>query len=339
MKYFLLLFPAFGIFCLCGGNNDYPAYEETENEIEVRRLSVSAPLTDPKMEISGLTWYKNRLIILPQYPEKFESYLYYIEKNDLLNHIFNTPKQVIEPQKIHIENYEFLKKRKGYEGFEAICFHDSMVYMTSEFCNNDSCFSILISGTIDPGENTIRMDDNLVYRINAQTNLTNFSEEAIIYSDNRIITFYEVMGRNVNAKPVAHRFTPDLKALPPLQVENIEYRTTDATILDSNNHFWIINYLWPGEIPSLGIEDDPLFRKYGIGKSHSKSRAVERLLEMELTPDGIKLTDREPVLLKLMDERESRNWEGIVRLDSLGFIIATDKNPETIIGFVPYQFK
>jgi hypothetical protein len=31
----------------------------------------------------------------------------------------------------------------------------------------------------------------------------------------------------------------------------------------------------------------------------------------------------------------SRNWEAIVRLDDLGFLIASDKYPETEIGFVP----
>jgi len=32
---------------------------------------------------------------------------------------------------------------------------------------------------------------------------------------------------------------------------------------------------------------------------------------------------------------DARNWEGIVRLDNRGFLLATDKFPTTILGFVP----
>jgi len=51
---------------------------------------------------------------------------------------------------------------------------------------------------------------------------------------------------------------------------------------------------------------------------------------------GISLTDTAPLQLALESDGESRNWEGIVRLDDLGFIIISDKFPKTILAFVQY---
>jgi hypothetical protein len=35
-----------------------------------------------------------------------------------------------------------------------------------------------------------------------------------------------------------------------------------------------------------------------------------------------------------MDGQYARNWEAIARLDDVGFLLATDKYPETIFAFV-----
>ncbi len=51
---------------------------------------------------------------------------------------------------------------------------------------------------------------------------------------------------------------------------------------------------------------------------------------------GISLTDTAPLQLALESDGESRNWEGIVRLDDLDFIIITDKFPKTMLAFVQY---
>jgi hypothetical protein len=57
-------------------------------------------------------------------------------------------------------------------------------------------------------------------------------------------------------------------------------------------------------------------------------------LELELTERGISILSTPPIQLK-MDQVEGRNWEGIVRLDKLGFLVVSDKHPRTILGFVP----
>jgi hypothetical protein len=61
---------------------------------------------------------------------------------------------------------------------------------------------------------------------------------------------------------------------------------------------------------------------------------VERLVEFQIDNGQIKMTNRSPIQL-VLKEKESRNWEGIVRMDKRGFLIATDKYPRMILGFVP----
>ena len=73
---------------------------------------------------------------------------------------------------------------------------------------------------------------------------------------------------------------------------------------------------------------------YGEGETHGNSEAVERLVEFELKNEKIQLSNHKPIQIEL-DEKESRNWEGIVRLDEIGFLIATDKFPGSILGFIP----
>jgi hypothetical protein len=58
---------------------------------------------------------------------------------------------------------------------------------------------------------------------------------------------------------------------------------------------------------------------------------------MELTDQGVELVPTPPIQLQLA-EAQGRNWEGIVRLEApgvSGFLLVTDKNPRTLLAFVP----
>jgi hypothetical protein len=118
--------------------------------------------------------------------------------------------------------------------------------------------------------------------------------------------------------------------MPPL-----EYRLTDVTEPGADGVFWAINYFFPGEdflLPS----SDPLVERYGRGVTHAFYPQVERLVAFQYTGTAITLLDRAPIYLELPDAN-ARNWEGIVRLDDRGFLIVTDKYPQTLLGFVPTQ--
>jgi hypothetical protein len=134
---------------------------------------------------------------------------------------------------------------------------------------------------------------------------------------------------------VAHRFNLDLTPLDPLPMSNLEYRITDAYPV-SDTQFWVINYFFPGDT-KLKPADDALTALYGQGATHAQYTTVERLVLMQVDSVGkIVPADQPPVLLQLLNDDDSRNWEGLVVLDDLGFLLATDKYPETLFAFVPF---
>jgi hypothetical protein len=97
--------------------------------------------------------------------------------------------------------------------------------------------------------------------------------------------------------------------------------------------FWVSNYLWPGDTAKLDPAPGPEDIKPEAG-SHTRLPQVERLVEMRVEADRVVRTARPPVWLAL-DPPAGRNWEGIARLDAMGFLLVSDAHPETIFGFVP----
>ena len=105
---------------------------------------------------------------------------------------------------------------------------------------------------------------------------------------------------------------------------------TDATAVDENGRFWIINYFYPGDKELQTDNDD--WREGSWGATHLIYDQVERLIELQWTNEGITFTRTPAMLLELPDD-EARNWEGLVRFNE-GFLLATDKFPTTILAYV-----
>ena len=187
-----------------------------------------------------------------------------------------------------------------------------------------------------PDLSALTLDASNLTKIDRQAELGNKSDEALLVTEDQIVTFYEANGVEVNESPIVHLFNTDLSAAGTASFPNIPYRLTDVTRLDENGRFWAINYNFPGSA-DVQTDNDPLAETYGAGVTHAQSDIVERLVEFQYAPDGITMIEQAPIQLQLLDGDDSRNWEGIVRLDDRGFLLVTDKFPETILGFVPYS--
>ena len=151
--------------------------------------------------------------------------------------------------------------------------------------------------------------------------------ETIVKNDESIITIYEVNSERVNKAPIYYEFDRNLKLGNKKPFPFTEYRITDATQLDADTRFWVTNYYWPGDFKLLKLNEN--------GIEQNDLEPVERLVEFQITDDGIRRTNTPPINLTLSEFGDSRNWEGIVRLNELGFLIVTDKFPGTILAFVP----
>jgi hypothetical protein len=302
-------------------------------ESAVTVFPLTGEITNPEQELSGLAWYDDLLVLLPQYPD---DHLYAIPRDWLVGYLEGEPGKTIVPRKLRFEAPDFARTIPGFEGYEAIVFDGDDVYMTIEAKQAGVMIGYLAHGAVDPHTLTITLEANPLPLLEPPVNLKNMGFEALLLYRNRLIALFEANGAAVNPRPRARAFTRQLEPLPDLSLPAIEYRITDATAVDSAGRFWAVNYFWPGDAEVLHPRPDPLRARYGAGASHARSRAVERLLPLRIIGDRIELADQAPIQLELVDAETSRNWEGIVRLGTRGFVLVTDEHPGTILAFVPF---
>lgn len=311
---------------------------EAGSEQPLTVIPLAGQISGSQAEISGLAWYGNYLILLPQYPSRFGSNdtgtVFALPKTDILAFLDGKSTQALDPIKIPFIAPDLKNKVRGYEGFESITFTGDRTFLTIESKPGDMR-GYLISGEIKPDLSELRLDTNNLVEILPQAELSNMSDESITIAGEYLVTIYEANGANVNPNPTARIF--DLGTLQPkgtIPFPNIEFRVTDATSVDEAGRFWVINYFFTGDT-KLDPAADLIKDQFGEGPTHSIYDTVERLVEFQFSETAITMTSTPPVQLELIDDDHARNWEGIVRLDSRGFLLATDKYPETILGFVP----
>ena len=323
----------------CKGAPQALAPTTTVEEVEVVSIPLAGPVSKRAAEISGLAWYGDTLIILPQYPALFPTEiagsLFAIPKDEILDYLKGVSVDAIVPQVIPFDDAGLSETIAGFEGFEAIGFSGEQVFMTIESETKAGMTGFLVTGEIQSDLNGLSIDGGSFQEIHPQADLENFSDESILVLADILFTFYEANGANINAQPVGHGFDFDLQPVHEVSFPVIEYRITDLTMPDAEGRFWAINYHFSGDTNKMNLAEDEIAIKHGQGASHARSKHVERLVEFYYASDGIILTTRPPIQLQLLENGKARNWEGIVRLDELGFLLMSDKHPGTILGFVP----
>ena len=287
-------------------------------------ITLNGDVTNPDQEISGLAWSGDNLILLPQYPEEV---IYSIPKNKIIQFI-DSCKSTITPNELYWDTNNIEKGIKGFEGFESIAFDDKQIYVTIEAEHGNQNCGYLVKGTLN--DCGIKLDGGSLQELQTPVTLRNMTFETIIAAGESIISIYEVNAKNINKNPFYYEFDRNLEMHSKKPFPYTYFRITDATELDSLNRFWAINYFWPGDFELLNPDID--FKS--IDKKDIKP--VEQLLEFELRKDSIIRTKTPPLEIKLSEFGDSRNWEGLVRLNDIGFLIVTDKFPGSILAFLPY---
>ena len=302
-------------------------------EVKVQEIKLSGLITDKKQEISGMDWYQDRLFLLP---ENMGGFLFSISKSEILNTIKGGKKRPITPKKTRFKTPDYSRLIKGFDGFEAIAFNGDKIYITIESENKGEMVAYLAWGKIDSKSLEVVMDEKDLETIKTPIQLNNLSFESLLVNDEDIIMIYEANGSNLRKNPTQSVFTHKSKSISQVNFPNIEYRITDATRIDNNDRFWVINYFWPGDKKLLNPGEDNVLNKVKQGSSHFKLDQIERLVEFQINEGEISISDTKPIQL-FLDSDASRNWEAVARLDDKGLLIATDKHPRMIFGYV--QFK
>ncbi len=307
------------------------------DEQQVVLIPLPPPLDDPRAEVSGLAWYGDWLVLLPQYPNwdarETDGSLYAIHRTDILDYLDGQRSAPPEVRPIPLHAPGLIRMIRGYQGFEALAFQGDQVFLLIEAGTGAKMSGYLVGGNIAPNLSGITLNVDVLRRIATPASIPNVGYESLVIANNHLLTFYEGNGVCLSQAPAAFVFDTELTPLGMIPFPSIEWRITDATVVDSTGHFWAINFGFPGSL-EYNCGRDPLAEQYGEGSTHAASAVVERLVEMVYTPSGIMLSETAPIQLELT--AEARNWEGIVRLDGRGFLLATDRYPATLLGFVAW---
>ncbi|MBH30473.1 MAG: hypothetical protein CMG71_00600 [Candidatus Marinimicrobia bacterium] len=324
-----VLLPFFFCFSACATVSEHHPVE----------IVLAEEFTKREPEYSGLAWAGQDLILLPQFPDRFPGdeggNLLAVPKKRIENYLSGANRDPIVPRKITFNDNGVSDAVPGFEGFEALVADDNHVYLTIEAKEGEGRRGYIVSGSADWTEGKIRLNRSSLKQIQFEAFMSQMSFESLLLWNELLVTMYEANGSVVTDSPRALVFDQSFNELQPLFLPSIEYRITDATAVDEDGKFWIINYFYPGE-EKLKPAVDPIAERYGRGSTHRIEPTVERLLQLELGEEGISFTERPPIQLSLM-AGEARNWEGIVTLDDRGFLLISDTYPTTILSFVSLE--
>lgn len=308
-------------------------------EYDVLEMPLPDDLASPSFEYSGLGWYGDTLVLLPQYPNRNASgqtgLLYGITKDDLIKWKIDQS-QELDFFDIPFDDAGLSRSLPAFEGFEAILFLDHDVYLTIETSAGNPMKSYLVRGSVSSdgeGRLAIRLDKDQIIELPQQNQSSNASYEALTSDGEFIYALYEQNGQSANEHPYTLKIDQELLAIEKIPVEPINYRISDVSQRNENGEFWGVNYFFPGD-EHLKVEVDPISDLYGLPGSHEFDGRVERLVKFLLNSEGVEIFDQAPVYLELSASGESRNWEGLVVLDKNSFVIVTDKFPGSMLAMV-----
>ena len=304
-------------------------------EISPIEITLEGNASIRALEMSGLSWYRDNLILMPQYVDSKSPAFYTIKKSKLKEWVKNKKKIPILPKKINLKMPNFDQLIDGYQGFEALCFHGDKIYLIIESKHNGFMRSYIIMGTIDLKRSLIDLSQSILNEIPIPINLKNIGYESILKHNSNLYLFFEANGVNVVKKAYALKYNMSLEYKGKVSLQNIEYRLTDVSKADSKGNFWGMNFFWPGERDLLKPDKDNLIDKLDNGKTHQRFEHVEQLLHFKVNRDMIVRTSKPPIQLEL--EKESRNWEGVAMLDNMGFLLIVDEYPRTIFSYLPIR--
>ena len=316
MKKIIILFAILVLLTSCGESDR----TWTKN---ITFLKLGGDLAERSIEASGLSWYKDNLIILPQFPHKWDSEndgaIYFVTKERIEKYIDGSDQIPIYGEKIKFiaTGLDSIGKSRG-SGYEAITFKKDTVFVSIESVNNNNATSYLVKGIINFEERKIILDSESTFEVKSQTGIYNMGEETILEFGGFIYSIHEANGEKVNQSPTVTKLDSDLREVQKINFPNIDYRITDATSVDSTGKFYAINYFYPGEFKKLRP----------ILSEELKDYAIEKILEFQIMDDKIIETDKDPILISDGVSKDGNNWEGIVRLND-GFLIITDMFPMT----------
>lgn len=318
MKYLFLMTLSLFLFC-----NQEPTLNY--KPVDMKIIELSGKYGNENTQISGMDWYDDTLFILPQIPSEQNNTIFFVSRSEILEKINGNNEALV------LHDYNFVddgikEKIKDIPDYEGIAFKSDSVYMLIEL--EHPMRSYIVMGRISA--NGIILQPEGLTEIHIIQNLPEMACEALTIFHKKILVFYEANGANIQAHPKVFCFDLSLKQIDPVELENIEYRITDATNVNADSTFWVVNNFWPGEYDLLKPATENLIPS----TTDSNKRGVKRLFNLKLSADSIRIINNRPIMLPPQDW----NWEGLVKFDKNSFLIVNDSHStpplRTAIGYI-----
>ncbi len=308
------------VLVACTRSDVAPPWPPVAPEVAALELELSGAIAESAVEMSGLAWAGDRLVLLPECDDGSDCVVYVVARGAVIE-------AVDRGSVIHAVTWpvvaEALDKLEGFDGFEAIAISGAQVWMTAERRPHGSWG---IPGRLDEGR--VVLDVSSAVWVEGTSGWLNKGDESALWVDDVVWTLHELNGPPAVDEPFLRRFERGMPA-GTIPMPALTYRITDATAL-YDRQFDVLQYLWRDD-DRLRTRADGVSQRWGVGPSHAGTWACERIVTIDLGPP-LQVVGP-PVHLVLSEQ--SRNWEGLVRLDDKGWLIVTDSHPRTILAFVP----
>ncbi|MEP6948031.1 MAG: hypothetical protein ABI863_02095 [Ginsengibacter sp.] len=219
-----------------------------------RQIPLPVNINSVNEEYSGMTIWKSRLYLLPQYGSRKETkldgdfFIYTISCDSVGGVIDRKDSGLTAYRSIKVNNLQKLPDsiKKYYEGFEAITIVNGKVFLSIETTDTyDSCY--LLKGKLDTNKNEINIDPVIYAAIKRYPYIVNAGFESVTYlpQENKLLALYEYNGMTGGGIG----FLIDTAFKKPLKKINapfLYFRLTDITAT-SHDKIYGINYFWNGD--------------------------------------------------------------------------------------------
>lgn len=305
---------------------------------KLKSISLPEVINVVNQEYSGITQYKDRIYLLPQYGNHKETktegeFNIYSLLADSVNRIITGKDSALTAYKtIKVKNLHKLPAivKENYQGFESITIVSGQVYLAME-TPTMHYYCYLFKGVLDTIKNEIELDAKNYISLRRYPYIENAGFEGVAYlpKEKKLLAYYEF-----NAMPnggLGYLIDPSFKKLPQqIRAPFLYFRITDITTTASGQIYGI-NYHYNG--------DYDRYLNNGILKDREADikKAVPYLNDkLNQSPEYLKNnTHARIVTLKNYKDKqwkqvvtfdgEKSNWEGI-SLFNKGALIITDAN-------------
>ncbi len=290
-------------------------------------------------QISGMTKIRSKIVLL----QEDSPIIYRIDQNAIDDCLKDSESSVgsgpIATSTITIEENSQILGDLELRDFEAIATKPldnshELIYLLIE---KTDTHNVLLKGIFEINSETITVSKKTEF---STMGIHNKGFETLLAIEEGVIAIPEINGfykrRNYKDRAIVKKFDDDINEIGFSGKVHLNHRVADATRLDQNNNFWVINETSHGDWPNPKANDQICIERLAqVNFSGSNFKETGYIINFPLKP--IARCEEKSNCCKShsndFKKFETSNWEGLARFefsDWKGFLLVTDQNKPLI---------